>query len=63
MGMLDNPKLMASLIGAGALATPSDAEGMYVGAKPTDMGAFSSLMDRMVRKVHEPHGPDAEGGN
>jgi hypothetical protein len=38
------------LMGAAGLAAPPDADAMYVGAKPTELGAFSSLMDRMVRK-------------
>jgi hypothetical protein len=50
MGMLGNPKLLASLAAAGVTLAPEDSEAMYVGAKPTELGAFSSLMDRMVRK-------------
>jgi len=51
-----NPKgtkygiLLPAALGAGAALYPSDSEAMYVGAKPTDWGAFSSLADRMVRK-------------
>jgi hypothetical protein len=41
--------LISALVTAGVLS-PKDAEAMYVGAKPTELGAFSSLMDRMVRK-------------
>ncbi len=44
--------LVGTAAGASAagLMAPSDSEAMYVGAKPTEIGAFSSLMDRMVRK-------------